>query len=110
MPLYLVRFRYTADAWQKLVESPEDRRGPVGELIESLGGEMKGFWYSFGNHDGFVIADVPDNVSAAALSIAASAGHGSAEVDTTVLLTVEEFMEALNKASATHFHPPGDTA
>jgi uncharacterized protein with GYD domain len=107
MPLYLVRFSYTAEAWKKLVQNPEDRSGPVGDLIESLGGKLQGLWYAFGDHDGYLLVEAPDNVSAAAVSIAASAGAGVSSLETTVLMTVEELLEALKKAAGATYKPPG---
>jgi uncharacterized protein with GYD domain len=107
MPLYLVRFSYTPEAWKKLVQNPEDRRGPVGDLIESLGGKMHGLWYAFGDHDGVILVEAPDNVSAAAVSVAASAGAGVSSIGTTVLMSVEEMLEALKKAGGATYKPPG---
>ncbi len=108
MPLYLFRFNYTPEAWKKLVQNPEDRRGPVSDLIESLGGKMQGLWYAFGDHDGYILVEAPDNVSAAAVSVAASAGAGVSSIGTTVLMTVEELLEALKRASGATYHPPGE--
>jgi uncharacterized protein with GYD domain len=107
MALYLIRFSYTPESWKKLVQNPEDRRGPIGDLLEALGGKLHGLWYAFGEHDGYVLAEAPDNVSAAAASIAASASSGIRSSETTVLMTVEELLEALEKASGASLSPPG---
>jgi uncharacterized protein with GYD domain len=107
MPLYLVRFSYTPEAWKKLIQNPEDRRSAVGELVQSLGGNLQGFWYAFGGHDGFLLVEAPDNVSAAAVSVAASSAGGVRTIDTTVLLTVEEMLDALGRAGGASYTPPG---
>ena len=106
MPLYLVRFSYTAEAWKKLIENPEDRRQPVEALVESLGGKLHGFWYAFGEQDGVVLIEAPDNVRAAAVSVTASASGAIKSTQMTVLLTVEELMESLRRAAQVSFEPP----
>ena len=43
------------------------RRAAVEKLFGSVGGKVEAFYYAFGDTDLFIVADVPDNVSAAAL-------------------------------------------
>lgn len=107
MSLYLIRFSYTPEAWADLVENPEDRRGAISALAESIGGSLEGMWYSFGDQDGYVLIDAPDATSAAAGSIAAAAGGAVSSVQTDVLLTVEETLEALKKAQSVAYARPG---
>ena len=107
MPMYLVRFSYTAEAWKKLIENEEDRRGPVEALVESIGGKVHGFWYAFGEHDGIVLVEAPGNVDAAAVAVTASASGGIRSTEMTVLLTVDELLESLRRASELSFEPPG---
>src|SRR5918999_3723833 len=99
MALYLTRFSYTAETWARLMKNPEDRRAAARQYIESVGGKLHGFWYAFGEHDGYNLWEAPDNVSMAATAIAISAGGALSSVETTVLLTVEETIAALGKAS-----------
>ncbi|MDF2764559.1 MAG: hypothetical protein K0S81_1553 [Rhodospirillales bacterium] len=108
MPLYLTRFSYTPATWAKLMKTPEDRRAAAKQYIEAVGGKLHGFWYAFGDHDAFNLWEAPDNVSMAATSIAISAGGALSSFETTVLLTVEETLEALKKASTIKYRPPGD--
>jgi len=61
-------------------------------------------YFCLGENDVIVIADVPDHVSAAALSMAASAS-GLVRTKTTVLLTVAEADEALSKTVS--YRAPG---
>src|SRR5215203_5585989 len=107
MPLYLTRFRYTPDAWAKLMQSPEDRRAAAKDYIESVGGKLHGFWYAFGDHDGYNLWEAPDNVSMAATALAIGAGGALGSIQTTVLLTVEETLAALEKASSIAYRSPG---
>ena len=53
MPMYLTRFSYTPETWARLVKNPEDRRAAAKQYIESVGGKLHGFWYAFGDHDGY---------------------------------------------------------
>jgi uncharacterized protein with GYD domain len=102
-----MRFSYTPEAWTRLIAKPEDRRDVARAVVEKLGGKLIGFWYGFGEHDGFVIIEAPDNVSAAAFSVGVSAGGSLRSAETTVLLTVEETIEMLEKARGLPYRPPG---
>jgi uncharacterized protein with GYD domain len=110
MPLYLMRFSYTPDAWSRLIKKPEDRRDVARAVVEKLGGRLQGFWYGFGEHDGFVLIDAPDNVAAAAFSVGIAAGGSLRSAETTPLLTVEEMVEALEKAQGLPYRSPGTTS
>jgi len=106
MPLYLTRFSYTPQTWAAMVERPEDRREVARAIIESVGGKLHGFWYGFGKHDGYNLWEAPDNVSMAAVALAITSGGALSSLETTVLLTVEETLEALKKASGVPYRRP----
>ena len=108
MPFYLTRFSYTPATWAKLIKNPEDRRAAATQYIEAVGGKLHGFWYAFGDHDAYNLWEAPDNVSMAATALAISAGGALSSLQTTVLLTVEETIAALQKASSIAYRPPGD--
>jgi uncharacterized protein with GYD domain len=108
MPLYLTRFSYTPATWARLAPNPEDRRTAAKQYIESVGGRLHGFWYAFGSHDGYNLWEAPDNVSMAAVAIAISGGGALSSFETTVLLSVEETLEALGRAGSLGYRPPGD--
>src|SRR3972149_6842107 len=107
MPFYLERFSYTPEAWARLIKQPEDRRGVARAVIEKLGGKLHGFWYAFGEHDGYVLIEAPDNASAAAFSVGISSRGSLGSSQTTVLLTVEETIEMLKKAQELPYKAPG---
>lgn len=108
MPIYLSRFNYTPATWAKLIKNPEDRRTAATQYIESVGGNLHGFWYAFGEHEGYNLWEAPDNVSMAATALAISSGGALSSLQTTVLLTVEETLAALKKASEIRYKPPGE--
>ena len=108
MPFYLTQFSYTAATWSKLIKNPEDRRVAAKQYIEAVGGKLHGFWYAFGGHDAYILWEAPDNASMAATALAITAGGALSSFETTVLMTVEETLEALKKASSISYRPPGD--
>ncbi len=107
MPLYLTRFSYTPETWARLIGNPEDRRKAAQEYIESVGGKLHGFWYAFGEHDGYNLWEAPDNVSMAAVALAITGGGALSSFETTVLLTVDETMDALSRAEQLGYRAPG---
>ena len=107
MPLYLTRFSYTPETWRRLIGNPEDRRKAAQEYIESVGGKLHGFWYAFGEHDGYNLFEAPDNVSMAAVAVAIGGGGALSSIETTVLMTVDETLDALRKAGEVKYKAPG---
>ena len=106
MPHYLLQASYTPEAWARMIRSPVDRRRGVETLAAKIGGRLEALYYSFGEHDVVAILEAPDNVAAAAASLAiASAGH-LRSVKTTPLLTVDEIMSAEKRAGELTYAPP----
>ena len=105
MPKYLVQANYVGEGIKGLLkEGGSSRRAAVEKLFASLGGKVEAFYYAFGDTDLFVIADAPDNVTAAALSLTVNAA-GAATSRVTVLLTPEEIDAASKKSPS--YRPPG---
>lgn len=107
MPMYLTRFSYAPETWARLAKNPEDRRDAARAYIESVGGKLHGFWYAFGEYDAYNLWEAPDNVSMAAVAVAISGGGALSKFETTVLLTVEETLEALRRSQTVSYRPPG---
>jgi uncharacterized protein with GYD domain len=108
MPMYLTRFSYTPETWARLIKNPEDRRDAARQYIEAVGGKLHGFWYAFGEYDAYNLWEAPDNVSMAATALAISAGGALSSFETTVLMSVDETLDALKKASSIRYMPPGE--
>jgi uncharacterized protein with GYD domain len=64
------------------------------KMVESLGGRLDAFYFVFGENDVHVILDLPENLTAAAISLAVMS-TGAARMKTTVLLTPEEIDQAV---------------
>jgi uncharacterized protein with GYD domain len=98
MPRYLQQITYTQEAWQALIKNPQNRIDAVRPAVEKLGGKIETAYFAFGDYDVIVIAELPDNVSAAALAVAFAGGGACRNVKTTPLLSAAEAVEAMKKA------------
>ncbi len=106
MGTYMIQGSYTSETWAALVKNPEDRGAAVKKLTEALGGRMLDIYYCFGEYDFVVIFEIPDDVTTMAAILAAVApGHLKA-TKTTKLLTMEEAMEAMEKAGKLVYAAP----
>jgi uncharacterized protein with GYD domain len=104
MPKFLFEASYTVEGVKGLQRvGGSSRRDAVAKAVESVGGRLERFYFAFGEHDAFVIADLPDNQSAAAVALTVSAA-GGASVRTLVLLAPEE-VDAAVKHSI-DYRPP----
>ncbi len=105
MAKYLLRAGYSRDGLAGLIkEGGSGRRDALEETIAGVGGTLDAFYYAFGECDLYMIADLPDNASAAAVSLAVSS-VGAIDVNITVLLTPETVDEAVAKSVS--YRPPG---
>ena len=107
MPYYMLQGAYTSEAWAAQVANPQDRVEIVRPIFEGLGGRIESAYFTFGEYDVVVIAEFPDNVSAAAISVAINAGGGFKSAKTTPLMTMEEGIEVMRKAGGAGYRPPG---
>ena len=105
MAKYLLEASYTAEGAKGLLkEGGSSRRKQVEEMIKKAGGKLEAFYYAFGSPDVFVIADLPDAATAAALSLTVNQS-GAVALRTHVLMTPEEMDQASKKSVA--YRPPG---
>jgi uncharacterized protein with GYD domain len=105
MPKYLIQASYTREGVEGVrSEGGSSRRDVVADTARSLGGQLESFYFAFGDHDAFVIADLPDNEAAAAVALTVNAAGGAA-VKTTVLLAPEQIDEAAKRS--VEYRPPG---
>ena len=105
MAKYLLEVCYTLDGIKGVnAKGGSARMAAAKAAAKSAGGKVDAFYFAFGGTDVYVIADFPDNISAASLTLAVSAG-GGATVKTVVLLTPEEIDQATSKK--VNYSPPG---
>lgn len=105
MPKFLFEASYTLDGIKGVQSAGgTSRRDAVAQVAESVGGKLESFHFAFGDRDAYVIVDLPDNESAAAVALTVNAS-GGVTVKTVVLLTPEE-VDAAAKRSV-DYRPPG---
>ena len=105
MPKYLVTAKYSADGVKGVLKTGGTARSDaVAKAIAGVGGTMESFHFAFGADDAFVLVDMPDNISAAAVSMAVSS-TGLAACNIVVLLTPSEIDEAMRRQ--VDYTPPG---
>ena len=86
---YLIEASYTAEGAKGLMKAGGTaRRAAVQKMVESLGGRLEAFYFVFGENDVFVILDLPENLTVAALSLGVMS-TGAARIKTSALLTPE---------------------
>lgn len=107
MATYLIQGSYTAESWAALTQNPQDRSKTIQSMVEPLGGKLVCSYLAFGDSDIVAIVELPDNVAVAAISIAATAGGGIKSLKTTPLLTSDEGIEAMRRASDINYTSPG---
>jgi uncharacterized protein with GYD domain len=106
MAHYLLQVTYAPEAWAALVDEPQSRTEAVQPAVEQLGGTVHSTWLAFGEYDVISILELPDNVRAAAISMAISAGGAVKAIKTTPLMTWEEGVEAMREAAQAAYQPP----
>lgn len=105
MALYMYQAAYTADSMAAQLKHPQNRIESVGRMAcETVGGKMVGGWYSFGDYDLVLIADLPNNEAMAAIALAINAGGALKASKTTVLMSGPEGVDAMKKAAAVAAH------
>ena len=105
MARMLLHGSYTTEGVKGLMkEGGTGRAKAVEQLLASAGGKLEALYWAFGDNDVYAIAELPDNVTAAAVSLAVAAA-GAVQIKTAVLLTAQE-MDAATKKSVT-YRPPG---
>ncbi len=107
MPKYLFEATYSDEGLVGLAsDGAAKRQRDVKAAFKSIGGKVETFYFSFGDADAVIVADLPDAASAAAVSVIATAA-GTASIRTTPLLTVAEMDDAIDKMPKAKYRPPG---
>jgi len=105
MPKFLFQASYTSEGLKGVRSGGGSaRREAISHMAESAGGRLESFHFAFGDRDAYVIVELPDNESAAAVALTANAS-GAVTVETVALLTPEEVDEAAGRSI--DYSPPG---
>jgi uncharacterized protein with GYD domain len=105
MPKYMYKVAYSVEGMRGVTkEGAASRADFIGKLVANLGGQMESFHFAFGETDAYVINELPDDTTAAALAMAVGAS-GAASIETVKLLTPDEADKA--RAIDTGYRAPG---
>ena len=106
MKKYLIKASYNANGIKGLIEDGgSQRKLTVEKMLAGMGGKMESFYFAFGEHDVYVIAELPDDVAAAAVGLRINSS-GLVSISTTVLLSPED-IDAASKKSVS-YRAPGE--
>ena len=106
MAFYLIRAAYSGTAAAHMVQHPQHRENAVRKTCEALGGKLHSFFYCFGDYDAITIVELPNNEAAAAVALSVEASGAVRQIQTTVLITVPEAMDAMKLAQSDKYTPP----
>jgi uncharacterized protein with GYD domain len=106
MKKYLIKASYNANGFKGLIEDGGSKRKlAVEKMLAGMGGKIESFYYAFGEHDVYVIAELPDDVTAAAVGLRINSSD-LVSISTTVLLTPEDIDTASKKS--VNYRAPGE--
>jgi uncharacterized protein with GYD domain len=110
MAKFAVFFSYKPETWDRMLKKPGDRSAAVRDLASAVGGSLETVYFMFGDRDGFVVVDVPDPDTAAAISIAVSSTGAFSHLETRQLIAPEDLPSVLEKAADAResYRPPGE--
>jgi uncharacterized protein with GYD domain len=105
MPKYLYKASYTIEGAKGLIkDGGSGRRSAIEKMTKDLGGKLESFYFAFGETDVYLVVDLPDAASAAAISVSVGAA-GGAHISTVPLMTPEDVDLAVKKS--VHYRSPG---
>jgi uncharacterized protein with GYD domain len=106
MPLYMIQESYSDAANGSMIKAPQDRTAAVQAMIAGIGGTLQGLWFALGEFDVVAIIEMPDNITAAALSMAIRSTGAMSAYRTTPLLTMAEATQAMRQAGSVKYAAP----
>jgi uncharacterized protein with GYD domain len=105
MRRFMFKVSYTKDGMQGVIkEGAASRQATIEKMAAGMGGSIASFDFAFGDTDVYVIAEMPDEITAAAVATAVAAS-GAASIDTVVLLSADDIDAAIAKHAP--YRPPG---
>jgi uncharacterized protein with GYD domain len=108
----MTQWTYKDRQIQALVDNPHDRYEIIRKLFEAFGGKLHQFYFAFGDYDGVLIAEFPDNTAATACLLTVAKSGAVDQLKTTVLISPKEALKAMKQASETKsgYTPPAGKA
>jgi uncharacterized protein with GYD domain len=108
MPRFITFFSYTGESARTMIERPSDRSAAGKAVVEALGGTQEAFYWMQGKHDGFLISNLPDGVSAAAVVVAVGASGAVVGLETHQIFDSDEQATIVQQAATAReaYKPP----
>ena len=109
---FVMIFTYSSASWARMLKVPEDRASAVAALMEHFQGSLESIYWEVETGSSYVVADLPDSVSATAVIAAATKTGAFREVHVHEVLTQDQLrdMVALAQSADQVYRPPGQAA
>jgi len=105
MTRYLIEETVTSQAVAAIMKNPHDRAEAVRPIIESVGGKLEAYYVAYTENTVYLLAEIPDQESLAAILWAFQAGGGPMSIKATPLMTATEAVDMLKKAGGLGYEP-----
>jgi uncharacterized protein with GYD domain len=93
----MFKVSYSKEGMQGVIrEGAANRKTFIEKMAAEMGGSISSFDFAFGDTDAYVIAEMPDQITAAAVATAVAAS-GAASIETVVLLSADDVDRAIGK-------------
>ena len=97
MARFMFKVAYSKEGMQGVMrEGAVSRRTFIEKMAAEMGGSITSFDFAFGETDVYVISEMPDQITAAAVATAVAAS-GAGSIETVVLLSAEDIDQAIAK-------------
>ena len=106
---FVMIFTYSSASWARMLKVPEDRASAVAALMEHFRGSLESIYWEVETASAFVVVDLPDSVSAAAVIATTTKTGAFKDVSVHEVLTQDQLGDvvALAKSSDDVYCPPG---
>ncbi|MGZ3496159.1 MAG: GYD domain-containing protein [Vulcanimicrobiaceae bacterium] len=99
MAKYIVFFTFKGETIDAMMKRPSDRLAATQAMAKAVGGTIESYYLMTGPQDGFIIAEVPDTESAAAISLCVASTGLFTHLESHQLIAVGQLNAVLEKAS-----------
>jgi uncharacterized protein with GYD domain len=106
MRRFMFKVSYSTEGMAGVIkEGAASRVSAIEKMAADMGGSISSFDFAFGDTDVYVISEMPDEVTAAAVATAVAASGAVSGIETVVLLSADEIDAAIGKHAP--YRPPG---
>jgi uncharacterized protein with GYD domain len=105
MPIIMTHATYSPAGIKGLSQDGgTKRKAAVKQMVEAAGGKLHAFYFAYGDSDVVIIAEYPDNATAAGAAMTVGATGALSSYRSMVLITPEE-MDAATKKTVKYVAP-----